>query len=65
MKNKSAKKPPFVGRKEVLSGLKYAAERLGVSEVHLRFVLQHKRDSKVLTERVRKQFPALLGELPQ
>jgi hypothetical protein len=65
MKNKLTKKPPHIGKRVILSGVKYAAQQLGVSEIHLRFVLQGKRPSKVLTDRVRQKFPALLGELPQ
>jgi hypothetical protein len=65
MRKAVTKKPPYVGRSVVLAGVGYAAGVLGVSEGHLRFVLQGKRESKVLTDRVRKRFPALLGEVPQ
>lgn len=54
-------KKGFVGLSVRFTGIKLAAKELGVNENHLRFVLQGKRSSLRLTERVRQKFPALLG----
>jgi len=58
---KGASQKPFATKAIRFNGIRTAAKSLGVNENHLRMVLQGKRESKVLTARVRKQFPALLG----
>ena len=57
------KRVPFVGRVQTYRGLRYAASVLGVHESHLRRMLQGKRQSKRLRERVRVIFPQLLEEV--
>jgi hypothetical protein len=53
---------PYIGRDVRFKGIKVAAARLCITENHLRMVLKGVRTSKSLTARIRKQFPALLGE---
>ncbi len=56
---------PSVKESIRFTGIYFAAEKLGVSVVHLRLVLKGVRESKKLTDRVRAKFPALLGKAVQ
>lgn len=57
------KRVPFVGRVQTFRGLLYASSVLGCDVSHLRRMLQGKRQSKRLRERVREKFPQLLEEV--
>jgi len=61
MRKGTDKRVPKVGRAVRFQGIHFAAKELGVSVEHLRFVLRGERTSQRLMDRVKDQFPSLLG----